>query len=275
MKQVLFVAAGQEFPNGPFNFLRMMQQDERVHARALFFKPLDYAALSAVAANCGADLTPLLKLEEKEKEAIHLQKNLFARHCQENYISYTINENEQSWEKDLLVKESRFADLVLISGELFYASAEARQPNQYLQEALHAAECPVLIIPETFTTVEQLFMAYDGSKESIFALKEFCHLFPQLCDLPTEIVYVNEESGNTIPEIERLRQFTRLKFNSMNFAKLHFKASEYFAAWINEKRNVLLVSGSFGRAPFSYLMKRSFSEHVIHDHQLPLFIAHQ
>ncbi len=274
MKQVLFVSAGQEFPKGPFNFLRLMQQHERVHARALFFKPVDYASLSAVAANCSADLTPILDLEEKEIETIHIQKNQFTRQCQDHYISNTINENEKAWDKDLLIKESRFADLILISGQLFYADAADRQPNQYLQEALHAAECPVLIIPETFTTVQHLFLAYDGSKESIFALKEFCHLFPQLCDLPTEIVYVNEDPGNAIPEIERLRQFTRLKFNSMNFAKLHFKAAEYFAAWISEKQNVLLVSGSFGRAPFSYLIKRSFADHIIHDHQLPLFIAH-
>jgi hypothetical protein len=274
MKQVLFVSAGQEFPKGPFNFLRTMQQHERVHARALFFKPVDYASLSAVAANCGADLAPILDLEEKEIETIHSQKALFARQCQDHYISYTINENQQPWDKDLLVKESRFADLILISGQLFYADAEGQQPNQYLREALHAAECPVLIIPETFTKVEHLFMAYDGSKDSIFAIKEFCHLFPQLCDLPTEIVYVNEDPANAIPEIERLRQFTRLKFNSTNFAKLHFKAAEYFASWISEKKHVLLVSGSFGRAPFSYLIKRSFAEHIIQDHQLPLFIAH-
>jgi hypothetical protein len=259
MKQVLFISAGQEFPQGPFNFLRTMQQNERVHARVLFFKPLDYAPLSAVAVSCSADLAP---------------QRLFARQCQDHYISYTINENEQSWDKDLLIKESRFADLILISGELFYAGAEGLQPNQYLQEALHAAECPVLIIPETFTMVERLFMAYDGSKESIFALKEFCHLFPQFCDLPTEIVYVNEESSNAIPEIERLRQFTQTKFNSMNFAKLHFKATEYFASWISEKRHALLVSGSFGRAPFSYLIKPGFAEQTIQDHQLPLFIAH-
>ena len=274
MKQILFVSAGQEFPKGPFNFLRMMHETERVHARALFFKPVDYASLSAVAANCGANIIPILELEENEKETIHLQKEFFARECHDHYIYFTINENEQAWDKDMFIKESRFADLILISGELFYADAEGRQPNQYLQEALHAAECPVLIIPENFTTVERLYMAYDGSKESIFALKEFCNLFPSLCDLPTEIVYVNEESVNSIPELERLRQFTSLKFNSMNFAKLHFKAAEYFAAWINEKQNVLLISGSFGRAPFSYLIKRSFAEHIIHDHKLPLFIAH-
>lgn len=259
MKHVLFVSASQEFPQGAFNFLRIMKQNERVNARALFFKPVEYAPLSAVATNRGVDLA---------------LRGLFARQCKDHYISYTINENEQSWDKDLLIKESRFADLILISGELFYADAEGPQPNQYLREALYAAECPVLIIPETFTTVEHLFMAYDGSKESIFALKEFCHLFPQLCDLPTEIVYVNEEAGDAIPELERLRQFTCSKFNSMNFAKLHFKAAEYFASWISEKHNVLLVSGSFGRAPFSYFIKRSFAEHIIQDHQLPLFIAH-
>ena len=274
MRQILFLGAGREFPKGAFTFLRTMHVSERVHARALFFKPVDYGSLSAVAANCGASIAPILELEEKEKETIHLHKELFARECHNQNVFFTINENEQSWDKDLLIKESRFSDLILISGQLFYADAEGRQPNHYLLEALHAAECPVLIIPETFTAVERLYMAYDGSKESILALKEFCHLFPDLCDLPMEFVYVDEQSGNGIPEIERLREFTQLKFNSMNFARLQFKAAEYFAGWISEKHNVLLISGSFGRAPFSYLMKRSFAEHIIHDHQMPVFIAH-
>jgi hypothetical protein len=272
MKQVLFVGAGQEFPKGPFTFLRDMQKEERVHARALFFKPVDHASLVAVALSSG--ITPILQLDEKEEETIALHKTLFAQECDQYHIGYSIHENDQSWDRDLLVRESRFADLILISGELFFADAGTRQPNAYLQETLHAAECPVLIVPEAFSSVGHLFMAYDGSRESCFAIKQFCYLFPNLADLPTEIVYIKDESSQTIPEIDNLKQFSRLKFNSMSFSKLHFKAAEYFATWISEKQHVLLVTGSFGRSPFSYVTQRSFAEDVIHDHQLPVFIAH-
>ena len=272
MKQVLFVGAGQQFPRGPFAFLKSMQQEERVHARALFFKPVDQASLMAVAMSSG--LTPILQLDEKEEETIAIHKALFAKECGQNNIRYSIHESDQPWDRDLLVRESRFADLILISGELFFADAGTRQPNAYLREALHAAECPVLIVPETFSSVGQLYIAYDGGPESCYAMKQFCHLFPRLADLPTEIVYVKDESNQSIPEIDNLRQLSRLKFNSMSFSKLHFKAREHFATWIGEKQHVLLVTGSFGRSAVSYLAQRSFAEDVIRDHQLPVFIAH-
>ena len=272
MKQVLFVGAGQEFPKGPFAFLKSMQQAEMVHARALFFKPVDQASLMAVAMSSG--LTPILQLDEKEEETIAIHKALFAKECEQNNIRYSIHRSDQPWDRDLLVRESRFADLILISGELFFADAGTRQPNAFLQETLHAAECPVLIVPETFRSIEHIFIAYDGSRESCYAIKQFSYLFPQLDELPTEVLYVKDESSQLIPDIENLRQFTRLKFNSMGFSKLHFKAAEYFATWIGERKHVLLVTGSFGRSPFSYLARHSFVEDVIRDHQLPIFIAH-
>lgn len=272
MKQVLFVGAGQQFPKGPFAFLRHMQQEERIHARALFFKPVDHASLVAVALSSG--LTPVMQLDEKEEDTIALHKALFANECEQHHIAHSVHESDHSFDRDLLVKESRFADLILISGELFFSDASTRQPNAYLQETLHAAECPVLIVPENFSGIGHLFMAYDGSRESCYAIKQFCYLFPNLLDLPSEIVYVKNESSQTIPEIENLKQFTRLKFNALSFSKLHFKAAEYFATWISGKHDVLLVTGSFGRSPFSYITQRSFVEDVIHDHQLPIFIAH-
>jgi hypothetical protein len=272
MKQVLIVGAGHAFPEGPFAFLRGMKEQERVHARGLFFRPVDYSALAANSP--GASLAPVMELEENEIEVIAANKALFTHQCEQYYIPYSLHKNDRQWDKDLLIKESRFADLILISGELFYADTDNNQPNQYLRKVLHSAECPVLVVPENFTSIEHLFIAYDGSRESLYAIKQFCYLFPEFTDLPAEVVYVNEEASDTIPDFDRLNQFTRLKFDSMSFSRLHIKASNSFATWISEKKNVLLVSGSFSRAPLSYLGRRSFAEDVIHDHQLPVFIAH-
>lgn len=271
MKQILIVGAGHHFPKGPFAFLRAITENERVHAKGLFFRPVDYSALAAAGAS--NNIGPFLELEDNDKEMITHHKTLFALQCEERHIPYSLHDNDSEWDKNLLIKESRFADLILISAEYFYAEADNRQPNQYLREALHYAECPVLVIPEDFKAIEHLFMAYDGSGESLYAIKQFCNLFPSLIDLPTEIVYVHADA-DTIPDLEKLQQYTRLKFDSMSFSKLHFNAAEYFATWISEKKNVLLVSGSFGRSALSYLAKRSFAEDIIHNHQLPVFIAH-
>jgi hypothetical protein len=273
MKQVLLVGAGHAFPKGPFAFLHAMQQQERIHARGLFFRPADYSALALNSP--GAAFVPVMELEDNEIEVIAANKTLFTRQCEQYYIPYSLHKNDREWDKDLLIKESRFADLILISGELFYADTDSKQPNQYLRKVLHSAECPVLVVPENFTGIEHLFIAYDGSRESLHAIKQFCYLFPEFTDLPTEVVYVNEEASDTIPDFEHLNQFTRLKFDCMSFSKLHFKANDSFATWISEKKNALLVSGSFSRAPLSYIGRRSFAGDVIHDHQLLVFIAHR
>jgi hypothetical protein len=249
-----------------------MIENERVHARGLFFRPVDDSALAAAGAS--NNIVPFLELEENEKEVIARHKSLFAHNCEQHHIPYSLHENDSEWNKALLIKESRFADLILISGESFYAETDNRQPNQYLRQALHDAECPVLVIPEYFAAIQHVFMAYDGSRESIYAIKQFCYLFPYLVDLPTEFVYIHEDAGHAIPELESLQQFTRLKFDCLNYAKLQFNASDHFAEWIREKKNVLLVAGSFGRSKLSYIGKRSFVQDVIHDHELPVFIAH-
>ena len=272
MKQILVVGAGHQFPKGPFAFLRSIKENERVHARGLFFRPVDYSALAAAGAS--NNIVPFMELEDNEKEVIAQDKALFAGQCEQSNIPYSLHANDSQWDKGLFIRESRFADLILISGEHFYAESDNSQPNAYLREALCHAECPVLVVPENFKGIQHLFMAYDGSRESIYAIKQFCNLFPSLIDLPTEILYIHEDAGNKIPDLENLQQFTRLKFGSMSFSKLRFNAAEYFATWISEKKNVLLVSGSFGRSTLSYIGKRSFAEEIIHDHQLPVFIAH-
>jgi hypothetical protein len=273
MKQILIIGAGHQFPKGPFAFLRSIRESEGVHARGLFFRPVDYPALAA--AGAGNDNVPFLELEDNEKEVIAQDKALFARQCEQSNIPYSLHANDCQWDKDLFIRESRFADLILISGEHFYADTDNSQPNAYLREALHHSECPVLVVPENFKTIQHLFMAYDGSRESIYAIKQFCNLFPSLIDLPTEILYIHEDAREPIPDLENLQQFTRLKFDCMSFSKLRFNAAEYFSTWISEKKNVLLISGSFGRSALSYIRKRSFVEEIIHNHQLPVFIAHR
>lgn len=272
MKQLLFVCAGKAFPRGAFNFLLSMRQNEPIEALGLFFSPIDTEAMVTVTQL--PILGPYDRLQEEEREAIVANKAIFAKECDAHHIRYRIHTNDDQWDKNVLMKESRFADLILLSGELFFADINVRQPNSYLQEALHASECPILVIPEDYQQCDQLFIAYDGSRESLFAVKQFGYLFPQMTDLPSEIVYIRDEASDVIPDLEHLKYYTRLHFCAVGFSKLHFKAAQYFANWIGERKHVLLITGSYGRSAFSYVTKRSFAEQVIHDHKQPVFIAH-
>ena len=73
-----------------------MQLQEQVHAKALFFRPVDYAALAANYA--GANLVPVMELEDNEKELIATHKTLFARQCVQNHIHYTLHDHDRQSE---------------------------------------------------------------------------------------------------------------------------------------------------------------------------------
>jgi hypothetical protein len=219
-------------------------------------------------------LEPYDRLCREQQDAVQANKALFAQYCDQHYLKHSIHANTETFDKHTFVKESRFADLILLSGEVFYSDIHLKQPNFLLQEALQAAECPVMVVPEDYTSCEHLFFAYDGSKESVYAIKQFAYLFPQMTDLPSEMVYIRDEPFSTIPDLEHLRQFTKAHFNCISFSKLQFRAAHYFSTWISERKKVMLVTGSYGRSAFSYLAKKSFADQVIAEHRLPVFIAH-
>ncbi len=229
MKKILFVCTDHNFPNGAFAMLKSLQQTEQVFVTGLFFSPIEYGPIATASQIPIA--SPYLLLKEKERKIVEDNKSLFTLQCSLNHIKFQIHPNEEQWEKDVLGKESRFSDLVLLSGELFYPDISSDQPNSFLHEALHVSECPVLIVPEGFTPFERLVFAYDGGKESLHAMKQFCYLLPQYTDLPTEIIYVKRRGcgGQEIPDFETLKDYARLHFNKHAiFQNLHFKGRELF-----------------------------------------------
>jgi len=272
MKRILFVCTGESFPKGAYSFVRALLEQEPVCLTGLFFCPLDYELLAA--ASHLPITAPYARVREKEKAIVEKNKKLFAQECMAQQIRHHVHENTERWDKTLFAKESRFSDLVVLSGELFCEDWEARQPNLFLKEALHAAECPVIVVPEEYVPVRHLVIAYDGSKDSLFAIKQFCYLFPQYTDLPAEMVYAKDEASEYIPDLDNLQHFSRLHFGSLGFSKLHFKAAHYFASWVGEKHFSMLITGSFGRSFLSYAGKKSFAGQVIGDHGMPVFIAH-
>jgi hypothetical protein len=254
-----------------FRCLCELQQQERLRVRALFFGPVDYPTVAAMYGT--AVMSPSINMDAEQNELVAEQKADFVEQCKQHQIAYDIPHNYSVWDRDLFSAETRFADLVLVSGDLFFAGIDDHQPNAYLRQALRAAECPVIVVPEHFEAIDHLFIAYDGTAKSVSALKQFCYVFPHLLNLPAEIVYVRNEEANNIPGLEDLKRLAMTKFNNLGYAKLHFDAATYFPTWIGEKKNALLITGAFGRSALSNIARRSFAEEILRDHRVPVFIA--
>jgi hypothetical protein len=133
----------------------------------------------------------------------------------------------------------------------------------------------VVVVPESYKYPENNILAYDGSESSVFAIKQFIYLFPELCDNPTVLVTTKvskEEFGERKSNIQDL---VAAHFSSLSFLNLEIDEKKYFSTWISEKKASILVSGAFSRPLISQMLRHSFVEEVIRDHQIPLFISHR
>jgi len=189
MKKILFACDGNNFPKGAMQFIKQLNETEPVIVKGLFFEPIDFQQLITVSYIPTA--APYVKLKQEEEKLVKKSMEKFIGMCELNNIKYQADENQEV-DKDLLVKETRFADLLVISEELFCTDLIDYQPNVFMKEILHSAECPVIAIPENFKSPDRIVFAYDGKKESMLALKQFCYLLPQFTELPAEFVYIKE-----------------------------------------------------------------------------------
>lgn len=272
MKKILFICDSDHFPDGAFRFIEDIQKKEPVFLKGIFFSPVDYRKFIPVSYIPMMD--PYIQLMEEDKTLVEKSRHKFVSLCDLLGIPYHLDDTNEGWDNNIFMRETGFSDLAVISEELFCSDIMEDQPNYFMHQALHNTQCPIMVVQEKYKGVNRLAIAYDGKKESIFAMKQFSYLFPQWCNLTTDFVCLKKEMNEEIPELELLKEYGSVHFPSMKTSKLHFDRKTYFPVWLEDKENVLLVTGCYTRSSFSNLFKQSFADTIIHDHVCPVFIAH-
>jgi hypothetical protein len=164
--------------------------------------------------------------------------------------------------------------LLIVGSQKFYENLADDELSEHLRDVLHNAECPVVVVPEVFDFPTKNVMAYDESEASVFAIKQFIYLFPELIDNETTIVYPEEDPKKDIPEEEHLKELVEPHLSHYNFLKLDIDPEKYFDTWISEQKYSMLVGGQKGRPLISQIFKKNYLNKVIADHKLPVFITH-
>lgn len=266
---------GTNFSSGAFEFVRRLNEKAPVLVAGIFVPQVDYANLwsySSAAAN-GAIYVPLIEDEESEEVAKNIAK--FESLCKKNGIAYRVHKDFFDFVLPELKRESRFADVMILSGELFYQHIIGANQFDYMRHVLHNAECPVLIIPEHFEFPDTNILAYDGSEEAVYAMKQFAYIFPEFTVNKTVLVYAEEDDEKDFPSKALVSELAAQHFKDLTYHKAALDPKKYFATWVNEKKGAILVTGSFSRSAFSEAFRKSFVADIIKDHQVPVFIAHK
>ena len=173
------------------------------------------------------------------------------------------------------IRESRFADLLIADPGLGFFNQTQNLPSQFVTEILMHAECPVLLAPKLYEGIEEIIFCYNGSASSVYAIKQFTYLFPELSDKKVLLLEVNKSGKLQFDESDRqMMEWLRIHYSNVSFNSLKGSAKDELFHYLFMKRQKCVVMGAYGRSMLSQVFKKSHADPIIRMIDLPLFISH-
>lgn len=214
----------------------------------------------------------LIKKTREDDEKLWIDNvNIFQDIAEEEGVEAYIDADETLSTIDV-VHETRFADILIVDAKAFYNVFDG-EPNNFIKEVLAESECPVVISPEDFEPVENVVFCYNGMKSSVFAIKQFMYLFPELKNKRAKIINLAATDDVTKEDEQAITNWLNYHFKDVEFIRLEDDALNAFFNYLRKKRNDFVVMGAYGKGLLTSFFENDFDgENDIV--RLPLFIAH-
>lgn len=273
MKKVIVVFESTRFASSSVNFALSLNSLQPVMLTGVFLPQTNLATIWSYSGGGGRGNSFVPLMEEVDAEVVQRNIETFTSLCNQNNIEFKVHKDVMDLAMPQLKRETRFADVLIIESETFYHNVEPDARSTYLYEAISQSECPIIAVPEKAGMPASLVLAYDGSRSSVYAIKQFAYLFPEMTSLPALLVYV-DGGGDDFPDEENIEELAARHYSNLTFLKLDMDPKKYFPTWLSEKKGAMLVAGAFGRSMWSRLVKPGFVSDIISEHLVPVFIAH-
>jgi hypothetical protein len=114
----------------------------------------------------------------------------------------------------------------------------------------------------------------DGSDASVYAIKQFTYLFPELSGKKLTVLQVNEAGDSLVRDKGKITELLQLHCPGLKFELLQGRAEDELFGYLLGKKNVVVVMGAFERNMPSGLFSHSTAEIIIKTINVPVFIAH-
>ena len=221
------------------------------------------------------DMSAIEISQKEEKDKIDLNIKLFHRACDEKGIKHKVH-FDKGVPLQQLIHESAFSDLIILDSHTSFFTIGNNSPSPFLKDFLADSHCPVLIVPHTYTFFDKAVMCYDGTASSVYAIKAFSYLFPQLAELDTVILSVNEKTTNHLIDGQNLKDLVHAHFKNASFEVLNGEANDQLVGYLKQNgQNAMVVMGAYGGNAISRLFHQSLSNKIIKELNSPVFITHQ
>jgi len=278
MKKFIAAFDGLNFSESTMEYAIELAKSAKAHLVGVFLD--DFIRRSYGVAEIinyeGSDLDKHLhELNDQDKEARDESVEVFEKACQGAGLNYSVHRDKNVALQELL-HESIYADLLIIDGSETLSRVSAEPPTRFIRELLNDVQCPVLIVPKNYKSIEKLILLYDGDPSSVFAVKMFSYLLEPVKKLPTEVITVKaiEESAH-VPNNRLIKEFIKRHYPKAEYIVLKGIAEEEIYRYLHRwKEGAMVVLGAYRRGKFSRLFKPSMADYLLQHLKLPLFIAH-
>lgn len=223
-----------------------------------------------------ADVMPEQGFLNDEDNVITDVISQFETNAKDSSVRYEIY-NDFRLTTHEVVKQSTYADLLILSYRIFYNYLIGAPDSSTIYQILKGSKCPVLILPEGTTKIDNIIFTYDNKESSVFAIKAFSNLFAR--KMRNKVVSILTVMPNVDEEIKNEKLLLNLVKQHYNNVGIQLLEGQNISKEINNfARNVqnpLVVMGAYGRSRISNLLIPSVAQYLLKKSNLPLFIAHR
>lgn len=278
MIKIIAAFDGLRFSQSTMEYAIHVTRELNAHLSGIFlddFTRRSYSVYDAITDDGSTAATKLQRLENADTETRLRSAKLFEERCQRAKIRFYVEHDTNIAIQDLL-EESLFADLLIINMNETFSRYADSLPTNFIQVLLKGAHCPVLIVPDSFQKIENLVVLYDGSPSSIFAVKMFTYLFPEVDALKTEILSLAKKGAlQEMPGKTKMESWMKWHFSCVGYRTYNEESSPTIIEEIESRSpNTMIIVGAYHRGEISMLFHRSFADQLMKKCRLPLFIAH-
>ncbi|MEO7522703.1 MAG: universal stress protein [Ferruginibacter sp.] len=168
-----------------------------------------------------------------------------------------------------LISLSRFADLII-------ADSKSDSDEYSLRDLLADAHCPLLLVSKNAEPVQKIFIAYDGTPSSMYAVKMFSYIFPEYKDYQVHLFQIADADTVRIKHIEEIKSWASKHFSNIKFELITGNVKNELVTYIRpESEKIIIVMGAYSGSAIARLFLKSTAESVIDGTNASLFITHQ
>jgi nucleotide-binding universal stress UspA family protein len=223
-----------------------------------------------------ADMMPRRGFLNEEDGVITDAISRFERSAKDSSMRYEVY-NDFKLTTHEVVKQSTYADLLMLSYKIFYNTQTGKPDASAIYEILKGSKCPVLILPRGTTRIDNIIFTYDNKESSVFAIKAFSNLFSRkLKDRIVSILTVMPKMDEETKNEKLLLNLVKQHYNNVGMQLLEgHNISKEISNFAREVQNPMVVMGAYGRSRISNLLIPSVANYLLEKSNLPLFIAHR